>query len=100
MIIDLSLVKIVMVLIGITGIIYALFKLWHGMGLGALSIFKWFLYGLGTLVVIWGLYNYIGSQFRLWEPLTLDIWIDQALEKLGIKDFIDFLNKWLEGISA
>jgi len=95
--IDLGIIKFIMVLIGMSSIFYALFKLWNKMGKSTLSLFKWFLYGLGTLALVWGLYNLIGAQLKLWEPLTLDNFFNMIFEKLGIKPFIDTLNRWLGG---
>ena len=93
--IDLSIIKFIMIVIGMASIFYMLFKLWNKMGASTITLFKWFLYGLGTLVLIWGLYNLIGAQLKLWEPLSLDSFFNMIFEKLGIKPIIDKLNEWL-----
>ncbi|OYT57458.1 MAG: hypothetical protein B6U76_01020 [Desulfurococcales archaeon ex4484_217_2] len=57
---------------------------------------RWLLIGLGVLVLAWGIYNYMGYRFQLWEPLSLDTYINALAEKLNLKDWLDSLNKILK----
>lgn len=83
----------IMIIIGLLSIIVVFYKWLHKISTVSMSLGKWFVFSLAMLVLAWGLYNYIGVKFQLWEPLSLDAWINALAERLHLKWLLDNLNK-------
>jgi len=68
--------------ISILLIIIAIIGFLSKLGGAAYTLGKWFLLSLLILVMVWGLYNTIGSKLGLWQPLSLDQWLKPITEPL------------------
>jgi len=72
-----------------------LFKWLGKLSSASVSLGKWVVIGLGGLVLTWGIYNFIGSRFQLWEPLSLDKWLAELAESMRLDALYDYFRKWL-----
>jgi len=73
----------------VISVILALLTLakWLGkLSQAGLTLTKWFLISTAGLVMVWGIYNVIGQRLGIWEPLSLDRWLQplySAMEKFA-----------------
>jgi len=89
--------NIIFYLVTLVLILLFLFKLFGKISMVGLSIGKFIILGIAILVVIWGIYNYVGYHFRLWEPMTLDAYINAILDRIPpLERFLEWLNRVLE----
>ena len=77
------------VLLKLVGIFSALIMLARIMGkIGSASgrLLTWLLYGILGLLIIWGIYNQVGKQFGLWEPISFDTYLQRLLSHVPFLD--------------
>lgn len=59
----------------------------------AVNPIRYFIGVILLIVIIWGLYNFIGAKTGLYEPLSLDKWINPIMDKFT--ESLDRFFSWL-----
>jgi len=83
----------------VISVILALLTLakWLGkLSQAGLTLTKWFLISVASLVMIWGIYNMLGQRLGLWEPISLDKWLQPLYD--AMERFAEWMWSTLAGV--
>jgi len=83
---------VIMGIITIIGIIMVIFKILYATSGISYKLSKWLLLGFGLIILFWGMYNMVGKTFGLWDPLSLDAYLESIFGPL--LDLLDRIRSW------